>query len=415
MERAVKAIDRWDSSGGAERRAMLRMDHPHVIKLYEVYQSGMCLQFVMELCRGGTLFDRVVHARHFTEGQAAIVLRQALQAVSYMHNCFIAHRDLKPENFLFVDDGPLEGNTLKLIDFGTACPCGPEDVLSTQVGSLSYVSPQVIEGRYNKQCDVWSVGVILHILLVGRAPFKGRSQDDTLKLIRRGRLDFQRERWAHVSDDAKVLIRDMLHVHPGRRLAADAALRQDWIENVAPDASKVGFDFAIVERLSRFRADNELRKAALEVAARSLGQPRLDELRAEFQKFDADNDGTVSLGELQAGLRTAGMDVNPKQVRSVMANLSSSGSGAIEYTEFLAASLDIHGDLTEPVLRTAFNVFDRDGNGKITATDLERALPARARRSISKLFQQVASNGNGEIHFDDFTTMMRTSVVQMHA
>jgi len=328
--------------------------------------------------------------------------------VSYMHSCQVAHRDLKPENFLFAVDGPIEGNTLKLIDFGVACSCGPDDVLKTQLGSPYYVSPQVLEGRYDKQCDVWSIGVIMHILLIGRAPFKGRSSMDTFKLIRRGSVDFQRRQWSQISEDAKFLVRDMLRVNPHLRLTADAALRREWIESLAPNAS-ADFDAAVIERLSKFKVENELRKAALNVAARSLAKSRLDALKAEFQRFDADGDGKVSLRELRAGLRNAGMDVSGKHLRSVMANLDGNASGAVAYTDFLAASLDTHGDLTDHVLWTAFNVFDQDGDGKITIAELSRTLPASARRGLTKLMREVDTSGDGEIDFHEFSAMMRTA------
>uniref|UniRef100_A0A6V0BWA8 Non-specific serine/threonine protein kinase n=1 Tax=Zooxanthella nutricula TaxID=1333877 RepID=A0A6V0BWA8_9DINO len=407
VERAVKAVDRWNVTK-AESKIMLQMDHPHVIQLHEVFESGTHVHFVMELCSGGDLFDRVVQACFFSEAQAALVLRQALQAVSYMHSCQVAHRDLKPENFLFAVDGPIEGNTLKLIDFGVACSCGPDDVLKTQLGSPYYVSPQVLEGRYDKQCDVWSIGVIMHILLIGRAPFKGRSSMDTFKLIRRGSVDFQRRQWSQISEDAKFLVRDMLRVNPHLRLTADAALRREWIESLAPNAS-ADFDAAVIERLSKFKVENELRKAALNVAARSLAKSRLDALKAEFQRFDADGDGKVSLRELRAGLRNAGMDVSGKHLRSVMANLDGNASGAVAYTDFLAASLDTHGDLTDHVLWTAFNVFDQDGDGKITIAELSRTLPASARRGLTKLMREVDTSGDGEIDFHEFSAMMRTA------
>lgn len=97
----------------------------------------------MELASGGELFDRILEARHLSEATAGIVMQQIFRAVFYMHSNDVAHRDLKPENFLFLSKDPIEGNTLKLIDFGLACPCPPGCHLKSKIGTAIYMAPQV--------------------------------------------------------------------------------------------------------------------------------------------------------------------------------------------------------------------------------------------------------------------------------
>merc|ERR1712048_1486635 len=119
---------------------------------------------VMEVCLGGELFDRIVSARHFTERTAATVMQQIFRAIFYMHESGIVHRDLKPENFLLLDKGPLEKNTVKIIDFGLSTSWSPGQVLKSKVGTPYYIAPEVLEGSYCNLCDLWSCGVIMYIL-----------------------------------------------------------------------------------------------------------------------------------------------------------------------------------------------------------------------------------------------------------
>ena len=108
---------------------------------------------------------------------AAVIIKQLLSAVNYMHQHNITHRDLKPENIVFSDDNfsKIEQATIKIIDFGMAEVTKPGEYLSAIVGSPYYVAPEVLTKKYNYKCDVWSCGVILYVLLCGFPPFRGKS------------------------------------------------------------------------------------------------------------------------------------------------------------------------------------------------------------------------------------------------
>jgi len=155
---------------------MWNLDHPNVVKLFDAFDDGQTVSLVMELCTGGELFHAISKARRLCEQDTAIVMDQMLRAVLYLHRLCICHRDLKPENFLFLTNRPINSNVLKLIDFGLSVACSPEEELTEVVGTASYVAPQVLFRKYNNQCDLWSCGIIMYIMLCGHPPFRGRNR-----------------------------------------------------------------------------------------------------------------------------------------------------------------------------------------------------------------------------------------------
>jgi calcium-dependent protein kinase len=128
------------------------------------------------MCTGGELFDKIIEKEYFEEGYAAKIFRQILNAINYCHKLEIAHRDLKPENFLYETKD--EASEIKVIDFGLSKICNTKNTgkierLKTRAGTPYYISPEVLAGNYDKQCDLWSAGCILYILLCGYPPFYG--------------------------------------------------------------------------------------------------------------------------------------------------------------------------------------------------------------------------------------------------
>lgn len=145
------------------------LDHPGIVKLFEVYRDNANLYFVTELCSGGELFDEIVKRKFFTEADAKKIMSDILSAVSYCHARRICHRDLKPENIVLD-----ENFCIRIIDFGTAEEFDPDDGMSKILGTPFYMAPELFNRKkYNEKCDMWAVGVIMFILLTGMPPFKG--------------------------------------------------------------------------------------------------------------------------------------------------------------------------------------------------------------------------------------------------
>lgn len=192
-----------------------RLDHPNIIKVYEVYQDPLYISIVTELCTGGELFSKIRELKHFSENRAAKYMYEIVSAVKYCHADRIVHRDLKPENILLENKSP--DAKLKLIDFGTSHYIRPNSKMKRFIGTSYYIAPEVIAGKYDLKCDVWSLGVILYIMLSGLPPFYAKSDRELYKKIQSKPVRFKKSVWSSISKDAKDLIRSMLTKDPESR------------------------------------------------------------------------------------------------------------------------------------------------------------------------------------------------------
>lgn len=210
----------------------------HIVNIIDVYENkyhnNICLLVIMECMEGGELFQRIQDRTEgaFTEREAAQVMHEICIAVKYLHDNNIAHRDLKPENLLYTKAGPL--GILKLTDFGFAKETLTKDTLQTPCYTPYYVAPEVLgTEKYDKSCDIWSLGVIMYILLCGFPPFysnHGLAISPGMKnRIKLGQFTFPNPEWQKVTQDAKELINGMLNIDPSKRLNIDQVMSNRWI------------------------------------------------------------------------------------------------------------------------------------------------------------------------------------------
>ncbi|XP_078028618.1 serine/threonine-protein kinase DCLK1a isoform X4 [Epinephelus lanceolatus] len=233
-EYALKIINKGKCRGKEhmiqnEVAILRRVKHPNIVLLIEEVDTYSELYLVMELVKGGDLFDAITSANRYTERDASGMLYNLANAIKYLHSLNIVHRDIKPENLLVYEhaDG---SKSLKLGDFGLATVVdGP---LYTVCGTPTYVAPEIIaETGYGLKVDIWAAGVITYILLCGFPPFRGSSDDQEVLFdqILMGQLEFPLPYWDNVSETAKELIRSMLEVEVDQRYTALQVLEHPWV------------------------------------------------------------------------------------------------------------------------------------------------------------------------------------------
>lgn len=232
----------------------------------EIFDSSDKLYIVLELVTGGELFDRIVSKGSYSEKEASELMKQVLDALSYLHAKGIVHRDLKPENLLYASPAP--DAPIKLADFGLAkivSSGGQSSVMHTTCGTPGYVAPEVLKNDgYDTQVDAWSMGVILYILLCGFPPFHDDNQALLFEQIKNGKYDFPDPWWSNISDQAKDLVKKMMTVDPKARYSIDDCLKHPWISgDAASDAPIQG----LAESMRKWNARRKFRQGALGVIA----------------------------------------------------------------------------------------------------------------------------------------------------
>jgi calcium-dependent protein kinase len=345
-------------------------------------------------------------------------MRQVMAAVVYMHEKGVCHRDLKPENFLFLSNAPIHNNALKLIDFGLSRTFEAGTAkFWTKIGTPYYVAPQVLQGCYDELVDVWSAGVLMYVLLCGYPPFMGDNDKEITEAVLRGRFEFTPEDWDMISEDAKELIAWMLAFRPEHRSSAKEVLDHVWIHDMAPHAhSTVPLCARRVQNLQKFCSMHPFKKATLGVIASLLHEDKIAELRDMFRGMDKNGTGVLSAADLMEGMKKAGIGeiaLDLLEMEQVVKACDENGSGGIDYTEFLAAAMDEAHYLQEDICWSAFCVFDRDGDGKISHAELCEVLHddgvdmALAHATAEELIKQIDRAGDGAISFDEFMQMLR--------
>ncbi|XP_009698689.1 PREDICTED: serine/threonine-protein kinase DCLK2, partial [Cariama cristata] len=237
-EFALKIIDKAKCCGKEhlienEVSILRRVKHPNIIMLIEEMDTPSELYLVMELVKGGDLFDAITSSTKYTERDGSAMVYNLASALKYLHGLNIVHRDIKPENLL-VCEYPDGTKSLKLGDFGLATVV--EGPLYTVCGTPTYVAPEIIaETGYGLKVDIWAAGVITYILLCGFPPFRSENnlQEDLFDQILVGKLEFPSPYWDNITDSAKELISLMLHVNAEARYTAAQILSHPWVSDDA--------------------------------------------------------------------------------------------------------------------------------------------------------------------------------------
>ncbi|XP_051784111.1 serine/threonine-protein kinase DCLK2 isoform X1 [Erpetoichthys calabaricus] len=246
-EFALKIIDKAKCSGKEhlienEVAVLRRVKHPNIIMLIEEVDTATELYLVMELVKGGDLFDAITSSTKYTERDASAMVYNLCSALKYLHSLNIVHRDIKPENLL-VCEYPDGTKSLKLGDFGLATVV--EGPLYTVCGTPTYVAPEIIaETGYGLKVDIWAAGVITYILLCGFPPFRSENnlQEDLFDQILVGHLEFPSPYWDSITDSAKELIGQMLQVNVESRYTAEQVLAHPWVADDAAMENNVHVD-----------------------------------------------------------------------------------------------------------------------------------------------------------------------------
>jgi len=405
--RAVKTVWKRNMKAQAfvrgEIKVLRRLDHPCICRLHETFEDHKAIYLVLEFIDGKELFDEIVECGCLDEAQAAVVMRQVFSALQYCHARRVVHRDLKPDNIMVQRhaQGSSSAPEVKLIDFGLA-------VMSSRltrgrsgssvVGSADYLAPEARLGTCCPASDVWSAGMVLHALLVGFLPTWDADSDKVV-------IDLRGPQYASVSPGAKDLLLGLLEADPHQRLDAAAAAAHTWSKGLEVGGCLMQPDMTpTLTSFVSFHRSAKLRRAALTALAMQLTSQQLQRSREQFLLVDTDGNGRISKEELARSIALSapggGEDVRDF-VESIFDSLDTDGSQEIEYTEWVAAALNEGAYQSEEALRSAFRIFDLDGDGTIDCSEIGRVMK-QTPEEIAGFLPDFDANGDGVLDFEEF-------------
>lgn len=345
-------------------------------------------------------------------------MQEIFQVVAYLHSSSMSHRDLRHEVFVFAHSGPIENNTLKLMDLSRTRYVRDENGVMTILGCNYFTAPEAWGNNYTQAIDLWSCGVIMFCLLCGYLPFDGEDHKKVVKMIQEGDYEFNID-WECVSNDAKDLVTNLLKVNHKERFTAEEALQHVWVAELAPNARCSSFGEGFFQRLCQGpRSVNAFKQAALHLIRGSLSGEQVQTMREMFQSVDKNGDGYISVAEIEDAIATHNL---PDNASAVLRQNLSDWDGCINFSEFVALSMDRSQHLTTELLEKAFCQFDLNGDGLISSDELHAILgnsgvrPFIAQtsfmphRSVEEVFKEINVDKSGYIKFAEFKQMMLNS------
>ena len=396
-----------------EIEILKKLDHPHIVKLYEVFESDNSLYLIMEECFGGELFERILKRVKtndmYSEREACSLIKQLIGAIEYCHNNGIVHRDIKPENLLYLKEGNEENNPIKIVDFGLSQYINSKHNLNSLVGSSFYVSPEVLASNYNEKCDIWSTGVILYILLSGDPPFFGINDEVIYKKIRNIDYSFPEEKWKNISKEAKDLISNML-IKQEKRFSASQVLQHPWFNLIKDEKLNLNkLNFGKKNFFQEYKNSNQLKKIVLLYIASKLDENEILDLNELFKAFDKDDSGQIEFKEFEQGLiELKSEKISNEMIKQYFDDIDADINGKIDYTEFIAASLQKKIFIKSEILFDAFSSLDTNHDFKITKEELMTVLKLQPKddKFAQKLIDSADKNGDGAIDYKEFLLLM---------
>ena len=400
-----------------EIEILKKLDHPNIVKIIEFFSTPKAYYIITDFCACGELYNQIKH--QYTEGQLAVLFYQVLSGLYYLHTKNIVHRDLKLENIL-ISEIEKDNNTnekyfwVKIIDFGTAKIFEKNKNEKAVVGSSYYIAPEVLHKNYNEKCDTWSVGVILYMLIVGRAPFDGKSDDEIIENIEKGEFNSKHIKMLNSSDEVQDLVKKLLEVNVKKRLSPSEALKHPWFKKFNGKSLYSNIDkktiIIYLNRLRKFEINSKFQQMVLAFIVHNIpNNNESKDILKIFRMFNVNDDGKLTKKELFDGLiKYFNEEEIKKEIEDIFLLLDGANRGFIEYEEFLRATLDQKILLSDENLSYAFNFFDGDGCGKISVEKIKKFfINDKVSEDVFRsIFHEIDSNEDGEIDYEEFKDMM---------
>ena len=416
MKQIIKEKVNKSETFKRELQILSIVDHPHIVRFFEFFEDEKYFYLIMELCSGGDLLDKMKektkNSKTFSEKEALIIIKQLLDAIAYCHHKKICHRDLKPENILFTSE--YENKIIKVIDFGFSIVRESKNSMADKVGTLYYISPEIIKGNYNEKCDIWACGVILYVLLCGCYPFNGKNDQEIYQNIQSEKFEYPQKVLKVLSKNTKDLISGMI-CSENKRLSAKKILNNKKIFSHQNEIDIKNIKIEL-ERLVDFATFNELKKTVLLFIASRLNINDCLEIKDLFLALDINHNGVLTKEDFVNCLinnEYCKQFVEKESAEEIFDGIDMDKDGEISYTEFLSAYLSEKIYLKDKLLKEAFHYFSQVDADIITKNEIFNCFNLEinndTKEIAEKLIEKNDFDKDGKIDYKDFYRMMKES------
>ena len=402
-----------------EINILKKLDHPNIVKIFEFYSTKKKYFIITEFCKHGELYGYI--KRKYNETQLAVLFYQVFSGLCYLHENNILHRDLKLENIMISDiEKDIKTDNeffwIKIIDFGTAKIFKKSRNEKAIVGSSYYIAPEVLKQKYNEKCDTWSVGVILYMLIVGRAPFDGKNDDEIIESIKIGHFNREHPKLMACSNEVQDLINSLLEINIKKRLSAKEALEHPWFKKFGGRSLFSNFNFndiiEYINNLLHFQFQSKFQQLVLAFVVHNI--PNTNDTKnilKLFRYFNIKGDCKLTKEELTNGLYQFASKENVDNViDDIFLLLDGDNTGYIEYEEFLRACIDKKKILNDDNLLYAFKFLDRDNTGILDCDKIMCFFVQKTNKVLEQIFmnsiKEVDTDNDGIIDFNEFKQLM---------
>ena len=396
-----------------------KLDHPNIVKIIEFYSTSKAYYIITDYCSCGELYNQI--KTQYNEYQLSVLFYQVFSGLYYLHSKNIVHRDLKLENILISEMEPDKKTNkkyfwIKIIDFGTAKIFEKNKNEKTVIGSSYYIAPEVLQKNYNEKCDTWSAGVILYMLIVGRAPFDGKNDDEIIDNIKKGKFNAKHKKLLNASSEVQDLVKNLLKVNVKKRFSASDALKHPWFKKFNAKAIYFNIDrdqiIIYLNRLRKFQINSKFQQMVLAFITHNIPDSKeTKDILKIFRMFDTNDDGKLTLDELYNGLiQYFDQNVIKNEINDIFLLLDGGNRGYIEYEEFLRVCIDKTNLMTRENLKYAFKFLDKDNSKTLDAQKILSAFLTKPNKEFEAVFnvtlKEVDKDGDGIIGFNEFCELM---------
>lgn len=429
VKRVIKTIAKAKlSSIGEEIEAevdtLRSLDHPHIIRIFESFDTESSLLIVMDYAEGGDLSHAIEVARAeetlLPEPWSRLVAEQIALALEYMHSKLVLHCDLKPGNTMLLQRfdlaeavaGRAQPHVL-VADFGLAELCEGDHSGSQLKGSPLYLAPEGFNRELSQYSDMWALGVIIYEMLLGDRPFKA-DKIVTLHI----QIEKHEPSMENLTSCARELVAALMRKEPQQRPSAKECLGFKWFAGSSSDKKlrREGRAEDIKGSIRGLGHQRYFHRATMFCIAAGMGMTELQKVLELFRDIDESNTGYLSMEDIRCCLRSFDVARDPKKL---MVTLDLDQDGQVSYTEFVAGALrlsDLDPKRCDRLLRYAFEVFDLDGDGGLDMTELSLMLSGAEGHladvlpdgsTVEQVMEEI-TGGEGPISFADFEAYLKS-------